>query len=96
MLTEACKLGNLELKNGLIMASLTRMRGEKDGTPNDLMKEYYEQRAEGFGLILTECTGISPLSNAFPGCGHIFNESHVEGWKKIVDAVHDKGSKIYL
>jgi len=37
-----------------------------DGIPNDLMVEHYSQRAS-FGLIISECSQISPLSNAFPG-----------------------------
>jgi len=50
------------------------MRGNtENGVPNDLMKEYYTQRA-GFGLILTECSQVSLRSNAFPGSGGIYTK----------------------
>ena len=51
------------------MSPMTRCRADPvTGVPNDLMLEYYTQRA-AFGLIITECAPISPLSNAFPGAG---------------------------
>lgn len=54
------------------MAPMTRCRADpKDSVPNDLMVKYYSQRAH-FGLILTECSQISDLSNAFPGSGGIY------------------------
>jgi len=77
------------------VAPLTRMRAEKNGVPNDLMVEYYSQRA-GFGLIFTECTPISKRAESLPGAGGIYTDEHVEGWKKVTDAVHEKGGKIAL
>ena len=56
------------------MCALTRQRTAFDGVPNDLVTEYYCSRTE-FGFTLTECTGISEISNAFPGCTMIYNES---------------------
>lgn len=64
-----------------------------DGIPNDLMVEYYSQRAT-FGLIISECTPISPLSNAFPGAGGIYTEDQAKGWKRVTDAVHSHGGLI--
>lgn len=55
-LFEPIKVGDLELKHRIVMAPLTRTRADPEtGIPNDLMKEYYTQRAQ-FGLILTECS----------------------------------------
>lgn len=59
-------LGSTTLKNRIILAPMTRMRGELDGTPNDLMAEYYSQRAS-FGLIITETNYINPTANTYPG-----------------------------
>ncbi|EAR89566.2 FAD/FMN-binding family oxidoreductase (macronuclear) [Tetrahymena thermophila SB210] len=90
------KLGSIEVKNRLVMAAMTRCRGDPTtGIPNDLMADYYAQRAD-FGLILTECSQISPLSNAFPGSGGIYSKEQVEGWKKVTQKVHEKGGKIVL
>lgn len=80
----------------MVMAALTRCRADPaNGIPNDLMVEYYGQRA-GFGAILTECSQISALSNGFPGSGGIYTKEQVEGWKKVTQKVHEKGSKIIL
>jgi len=57
--------------------------------------EYYSQRA-GAGLILTEATPFSPQGRGFSGSACIYNQAHVEGWKKVIDAVHAKGSKIFV
>lgn len=93
---EPLKLGPLTFKNRYVMAAMTRMRTDpKDGVPNDLLVEYYSQRA-GAGLILTECAAISRRGEGFPGAGNIYTKDHVEGWKRVVKAVHDKGSVIFL
>ena len=87
-------LGNLTLTNRIVMAPMTRSRAINN-VPNDLMAEYYGQRAAA-GLIITE--GTSPASNGLgyariPG---IFSEEQVKGWQKVTAAVHDKGGKIFL
>lgn len=67
-------LGDLKLKNRVVMASMTRNRCDpKDGVPNDLLVKYYSQRANA-GLILTECSPISPAGNSFPGAGGIYTQ----------------------
>jgi N-ethylmaleimide reductase len=59
ILSEPLKLGSLTFKNRVVMAAMTRMRTDpKDGVPNDLLVEYYSQRA-GAGLVLTECASVS-------------------------------------
>ena len=64
---DSYKLGSLTLKNRMLMAPLTRMRCEKSTSiPNDLLLEYYKQRAS-FGMIITECSPISQRGNTFPG-----------------------------
>lgn len=90
------KLGALTLPNRIIMAPLTRARAANAGrVPNDLMAEYYAQRA-GAGLILTEATCITPMSVGYANTPGIWSEEQVEGWKKITKAVHDKGGRIFL
>lgn len=63
--------GSFKLDHRIILAPLTRMRAtkESDGVyvPNDLVVEYYAQRATKGGLILTEATPISRLSCGYPG-----------------------------
>lgn len=89
------QLGDISLKNRMIMAPLTRSRAGESRIPNDLMAQYYAQRASA-GLIITEATAISPQGYGWFGAPAIYAQSHVEGWKKVTRAVHDKGGKIVL
>jgi len=88
------KLGDIELNNRLIMAPMTRSRAINN-IPNDLMVEYYRLRAEA-GLIITE--GVAPSANGlgYPRIPGIYNHAQIEGWKKITDAVHAEGGKIFI
>ncbi|EAR92637.2 FAD/FMN-binding family oxidoreductase (macronuclear) [Tetrahymena thermophila SB210] len=93
---ESSSLGSIKTKNRIIMAGMSRLRADpKTNIPNDLMAEYYSQRAS-FGAIITESSAISSNSNAFPGSGNIYTLEQVEGWKKVVDKVHQNGGKIII
>ena len=76
------------------MAPMTRSRAI-DNVPNDLMAEYYAQRS-GAGLIITE--GTAPMADGvgYPRIPGIYSDEQVEGWKKVTDAVHEGGSKIFV
>lgn len=88
-------LGSLELKNRTVMAPMTRSRATSDNIPVDLMTEYYRQRS-GAGLIITEGTSPSPNGLGYSSIPGIFNQKQVEGWKKVTDAVHNEGGKIFV
>lgn len=89
------KVGRSALSNRFVMAPMTRGRADADGTPNDLIAEYYEQRASA-GLIITEATAISPQGFGWLGAPGIHTPAHVEGWRKVTNAVHRNGGKIFL
>lgn len=96
MLFSPLKVGDLTLPNRIIMAPLTRSRASNDGrVPNDLMTEYYTQRASA-GLILTEATIVDPMGAGYASTPGIYSDEQVEGWRKITDAVHAKGGRIFL
>jgi N-ethylmaleimide reductase len=59
------------------------------------MMEYYAQRAAA-GLIITEGTSPSPNGLGYPRIPGIFSTAQVEGWKRITDAVHARGAKMFL
>jgi N-ethylmaleimide reductase len=86
--------GTLKLKNHLVMAPMTRSRATGN-LPNELMATYYAQRS-GAGLIVTEGTSPSPEGLGYPRIPGIYSARQVEGWKKVTDAVHQNGSKIFL
>ena len=87
-------LGLLTLQNHLVMAPLTRNRAT-DNIPNALMQEYYSQRSAA-GLIITEGTSPSPNGLGYPRIPGIFSSAQVEGWKRITEAVHTKGAKMFV
>lgn len=87
-------LGHLSLQNHLVMSPLTRSRAINN-VPNDLMAEYYAQRAS-VGLIITEGTSPSPNGLGYPRIPGIFSQEQVWGWKRVVGAVHAKGAKIFV
>ena len=79
------------------MAPLTRQRSEQPGDiPNPLMLEYYAQRASDGGLIVSEATTIAITGRGYLGAPGIYSDEQVAGWKKITDAVHAKGAKMFL
>ncbi|MBK1882815.1 alkene reductase [Luteolibacter pohnpeiensis] len=94
-LYDPVKIGAWELPNRIVMAPLTRCRASEGRVPNDLMAEYYVQRASA-GLIISEATSISPQGVGYPDTPGIWSEEQVEGWKKVTSAVHAAGGHIVL
>ncbi len=94
-LFEPVKIGNIELKNRLGMAPMTRSRALPDGTPSDLAAEYYGQRAS-VGLIISEGTQPSDDGQGYSNTPGIYTESHIEGWKKVTSKVHNEGGRIFV
>jgi N-ethylmaleimide reductase len=77
------------------MAPLTRNRASEGNVPTELNATYYAQRASA-GLIVTEASQISPQGIGYPATPGIHSAEQVEGWKKVAQAVHDKGGRIFL
>ncbi len=92
-LFEPLRVGDLTLRNRVVMAPLTRQRASAGRVPNDLMVEYYTQRA-GAGMILTEATSVTPQGVGYADTPGLWSPEQVKGWRKITSAVHDKGSLI--
>ena len=89
------RLGDLELKNRIVMAPLTRSRSSIEGVPPDYAPDYYAQRATA-GLIITEATNISPQAVGYALTPGIWNETQVEAWRRVTDKVHANGGLIFL
>jgi N-ethylmaleimide reductase len=92
---ESYCLGPLTLKNRIVMAPLTRSRAGKGEVPQDLNAEYYAQRG-GAGLIVSEATQVSQQGQGYLWTPGIFTLEQINGWKKVVGAVHAKGAKMFL
>src|SRR5260221_8490623 len=87
-------LGSLSLQNHLVMCPLTRSRAIGN-VPNDLMAEYYGQRASA-GLIVTEGTSPSPNGLGYARIPGIFSSAQIAGWKPVTEAVHARGAKFFM
>ena len=94
-LFEPLQVGAWQLSNRIVMAPLTRARAGAERIPNDVMLEYYTQRASA-GLILSEATAISPTAVGYANTPGIWNDAQIAGWKKITDAVHQAGGLIVM
>lgn len=89
------QFGAISAPNRIFMAPLTRCRADAEHVPTALMAEYYAQRA-GAGLVIAEATMAMEGNSSFwmePG---IYSAAQVAGWKKVTDAVHAKGGRIFL
>ena len=93
-LFEKIKLGSETLLNRIVMAPMTRCRAIGN-IPNDLMVKYYEQRLQA-GLIITEGTAPSANGLGYARIPGIFNKQQVEGWKKVTNAAHGNGGRIFV
>ncbi|MEM9212908.1 MAG: alkene reductase [Cyanobacteria bacterium P01_F01_bin.150] len=94
-LFQPLQMGAIALPNRMIMAPLTRGRAGVSRIPNDLMRQYYAQRASA-GLIISEATQISEQGAGWNQSPGIHTPEQVEGWKSVTEAVHHKGGKIVL
>lgn len=87
--------GAFKLRNRIVMSALTRSRAGRTHIPNDLMMEYYSQRASA-GLVITEATMVAADACAFIGEGGLFDDATAAGWRKVTDAVHARGGSIIV
>lgn len=94
-LFQPCKLGTLTLANRIVMAPLTRSRALAGDVPGPLAVTYYTQRASA-GLIISEATQISQQGKGYIQTPGIYSPEQIAGWRKVTDAVHGAGGKIFL
>ena len=95
MLLDPVTVGPYALKNRIVMAPMTRSRAKAGHVPSDLAPEYYRQRA-GAGLIVTEATQVSERGIGYPSTPGIYTPEQVAGWRRVTEAVHAKGGRIFL
>ena len=88
-------IGDLTLKNRVVMAPLTRSRSDNAGVPPDFAADYYGQRANA-GLIISEATNISPQGVGYAYTPGIWSDAQVESWSRIVKTIHANDGLIFL
>ncbi len=96
-LFQALTVGDLQLKNRIVLSPLTRSRatGTEGRVPNALMAEYYRQRASA-GLLITEATIVDPMGAGYANTPGIYSAEQTGAWKQITQAVHQEGGLIFL
>lgn len=97
-ITDPLQIGRCSLNHRVVMAPMTRLRADDDHVPQDMMLEYYSQRASVPGtLLITEANFVAARARGreenAPG---IYTDEHIRAWKRITEEVHRKGSYIYM
>lgn len=91
------KIGNVEIKNRIVMPGMGNAKGTWDGYDTDALDAWYVARAKGgTGLIITEITAIEPHAPQGVWEAAIYDDSYIPGYVKMVNEVHDAGAKIFL
>ncbi|WP_394746928.1 alkene reductase [Spongiimicrobium salis] len=88
------KIGRYTAKNRIFMAPMSRYRALEGGIPSATTVEYYRQRATA-GIIMAESTQINKGAGGI-NCPGIYTEEQVASWKKVTEAVHQEGGRIFL
>jgi N-ethylmaleimide reductase len=96
LLFKPVKIGRYDLKHRVVHAPVTRLRSNPDDSVSDMMVEYYSQRASAGGLLITESSHPFFDGRGYLGGPGIYNDEHIEGWRKVADAIHEKGGRIFM
>jgi len=89
------QLGDLALRNRVVMAPMTRSRAGVGDVPTEMIATYYRQRATA-GMIISEGSQISPQGKGYPRTPGCFSPEQLAGWRLVTDAVHSEGGVIVL
>ncbi|WP_028748437.1 alkene reductase [Rhizobium mesoamericanum] len=92
-LFDPVQIGDLQMKNRIVMAPLTRMRNFNERSPGFINVKHYVQRASA-GLIITEATSVTPQGVGYPGTPGLWSEAQIAGWRSVTSAVHEAGGLI--
>jgi N-ethylmaleimide reductase len=89
-------IGRYTIKHRIVHAPVTRLRSNPDDSVSDIMVEYYSQRANDGGLLITESSHPFYDGRGYLGGPGIYEDAHIAGWKRLADAVHKKGGLIFM
>ena len=89
-------LGPYSLNHRVALAPMTRLRSDSIDAPSDMMVKFYEQRASDGGLLIAEGTAVSVSGRSYYGAPGIYADEQVASWKKLADAVHAKGGRVFI
>lgn len=95
-LNDPISIGGLKLRNRLIMAPLQQYKGTLEAFAGPHHIEFYGRRARHVGLVVVESTAVSPNGRLWENDIGIFSDLHVEPLKKVVNAVHEHGTPVFI
>ena len=93
-LFQPCEFNGFKLQNRIVLSPLTRTRSNNAGEAGPLQALYYAQRATA-GLLITEATAVTPGGRGGPNIPGLWSDDHISGWRRVTDAVHEKGGLIF-
>lgn len=93
-LWEPFRIGQMELRNRMVMSPMITRYGSKEGYITERTKNYYEARARGgTALLIVEATYVHPCGQAFANQLGISNDSFIPRMSELVQAIHRHGAK---
>jgi NADPH2 dehydrogenase len=91
------KIGNIELKNRIVVAPMQQRQGSKEAFATDYHVNHYRRFAEGgVSLVIIESTSIAEGGRLFPDDIGIYTDDHVEPLKNVVNSVHKENVPIFI
>jgi len=88
-------LGPYTLNHRVALAPMTRLRSDEKDAPSEMMVKFYEQRSSDGGFLIAEGTAVSIIGRSYYGAPGIYADNQIPAWKKLADAVHAKGGRIF-
>lgn len=88
-------IGAWQLRHRVVLAPMNRLRADLlTGVPTAEMARYYADRTTPGGLLIAEASAISQQGTAQAGTPGLYTPEHVNAWRSVTTAVHDRGGFI--
>lgn len=81
------------IKNRFVLAPLTHISSNDDGTISDVEIPYIEKRSKDVGLAINAASNVNDIGKAFPGQPSVAHDSDIEGLKRLAQAMKKNGAK---
>jgi len=88
-------VGRYPISHRVVLAPMTRLRSNPDDSPSDMMVKFYEQRASDNNLLIIEASAVSKSGRSYYGAPGLYDDDQIANWKKLVDAIHARGGRVF-
>lgn len=97
VLNSSIKVGDLELKNRLVMPPMATSKATGDGQITEEICDYYDEKSFGgyIGLIIAEHSYVSLEGKASKGQVSIADDQDINGLKKLTSVIHKNDTKVF-